>query len=68
VTGRTLTALAGDTLDDPGVLKEAKYLMRHLLEVHLGARPLGSRALIEIYGQGGKAPVAAPALDAEQAS
>lgn len=57
VTGRTLIGLAGDVLDQPAMLKEAKRLMRHLLEVHLGARPLGSRTLIEVYATGTGAPL-----------
>lgn len=62
VTGRTLLGLADDTLDHPAMLKEAKHLMRHLLEIHLGAKPLGSRALIEVYGRGAAArtPMAVP--------
>ncbi len=53
VTGRTLLALAKDELNDPGVLKEAKHLLRRLLAGHLGTKPLGSRALIEVYHSGG---------------
>ena len=45
VHGATLLALdAGEPLD-PGARREAKRLMRHLLEPHLGDRPLATRAL-----------------------
>lgn len=54
VSGRTLLALANDELSDPGVLLEAKRLLRRLLEGHLGAKPLGSRALIEVYRHNGR--------------
>lgn len=53
VSGRTLLALANDELSEAGVLREAKRLLRRLLEGHLGAKPLGSRALIEVYRNGG---------------
>lgn len=54
VSGRTLLALANDELNDPQVLQEAKRLLRRLLEGHLGTKPLGSRALIEVYRHGGR--------------
>ncbi len=47
VSGRTLLALAALELDDPEVLKEARGLMRRILRVHLGDRPLRSRELFE---------------------
>lgn len=53
VRGETLIALADDALDGPAVLKEAKRLLRYLLDVHLGDKPLGSRALLEVYGNAG---------------
>lgn len=67
VTGRTLMGLARDVLEEPAVLREAKHLMRYLLEVHLGAKPLGSRTLIDIYGRG-VSHARAPVPDTEQAS
>lgn len=67
VSGRTLIGLAGDALDRPAMLKEAKHLMRHLLGIHLGAKPLGSRALIEVYGAG-PSPLPAPIPDTQEAS
>lgn len=58
VSGRTLIALAREQLDEPEVLREAKHLMRYLLDTHLGGRPLGSRVLIDVYGGAGRlAPV-----------
>ncbi len=68
VTGRTLMGLAGDALDQPAMLKEAKHLMRHLLEIHLGAKPLGSRALIDVYGQRAAGARQSAVPDTEQAS
>lgn len=43
--GATLLALARETLEEPGVLREAKALMRAALARHLGDRPLSSREL-----------------------
>jgi len=60
VSGRTLLALANDELNEPGVLKEAKQLLRRLLEAHLGGKPLGSRALIEVYRGDARSAAAAP--------
>ncbi|NIR32358.1 MAG: DNA repair protein RecO [Gammaproteobacteria bacterium] len=45
VHGRTLIALDREELDDPEVLHEAKRLMRNVLTVYLGSKPLASRAL-----------------------
>ncbi len=45
VRGATLLALDAERLDDPAVLREAKTLMRELLAVRLGDRPLHSRRL-----------------------
>lgn len=47
VSGSTLLALATLELDSPDVLKEARRLMRQILRVHLGDRPLRSRELFE---------------------
>lgn len=47
VSGRTLLALSALELDDPEVLQEARGLMRRILRVHLGDRPLRSRELFE---------------------
>lgn len=43
--GRSLIALARDELDDDGVLREAKHLMRMALGICLGGKPLRSREL-----------------------
>ncbi|HHC71559.1 MAG TPA: DNA repair protein RecO [Thiotrichales bacterium] len=50
VEGGTLQALARGELEDPGVLREAKRLMRHLIRHHLGGRELRSR---QLFGAGG---------------
>lgn len=47
VSGRTMLALASLELDEPEILQEAKTLMRQILRVHLGDRPLKSRELFE---------------------
>ena len=47
ISGRTLLALSALQLDDPDVLQEARGLMRRILRVHLGDRPLRSRELFE---------------------
>lgn len=45
VSGRTMLALATFEIDDPDVLREIKPLMRRLLQLHLGDKPLNSREL-----------------------
>ena len=45
ISGWTLRALATERLDDASALREAKVLMRSLLAVHLGEKPLHSRGL-----------------------
>ena len=45
VHGRTLLALAAEWLPDEDLLREAKALMRSVVDHHLGGRPLSSRAL-----------------------
>jgi DNA repair protein RecO (recombination protein O) len=47
VSGATLLALAEEHLEDPAALREAKMLMRELLAVRLGDRPLHSRRLFQ---------------------
>lgn len=47
IHGGTLLALAQETLTEPLHLKEAKQLMRKVLAVHLGAKPLASRGLVQ---------------------
>ncbi len=47
VSGQTLLAMANLELDDPDVLREARPLMRQILKVHLGDKPLKSRELFE---------------------
>lgn len=47
VSGATLLALSAMELDDPTVIAEARPLMKRLLRVQLGDRPLNSRRLFE---------------------
>lgn len=47
VDGSTLIALAELDLTDLNVLEQAKVLMRQILKVHLGDRPLRSRELFD---------------------
>ncbi|ADJ29144.1 DNA repair protein RecO [Nitrosococcus watsonii] len=47
ISGHTLQALAQGALADPVSLGEAKRLLRWLLAVHLGDKPLKSRGLLE---------------------
>lgn len=49
VAGRSLRALACDSLDDHDSLRDAKRLMRSLLHHCLGGRPLKSRELYRVY-------------------
>lgn len=46
VTGRTLLGLARGRLEDAETLREARTLMRFLLQPHLGPRPLHTRELL----------------------
>lgn len=52
VHGATLLALSGDNELPPQVLREAKLLMRHVLNHHLDGRPLTSRKLFEAQPRG----------------
>jgi len=45
VSGRTLNRLAAFDIDDKDVLSEIKPLMRRMLRMHLGEKPLNSREL-----------------------
>lgn len=47
VDGSTLIALSELELSDAAVLSQAKLLMRHVLRVHLGDKPLRSRELFD---------------------
>jgi len=47
VDGSTLIALSELELSDTAVLAQAKLLMRHVLRVHLGDKPLRSRELFD---------------------
>jgi DNA repair protein RecO (recombination protein O) len=47
VDGSTLIALAELELSDPTVLSQAKLLMRHVLRIQLGDKPLRSRELFD---------------------
>ena len=51
ITGRTLRALATEQLDSAVTLREAKLLMRRLLGIQLGERPLHSRGLFRPRGR-----------------
>lgn len=46
-SGGTLLALADDCLQNPEQRREARALMRRVLDVHLGGRPLKSRELFQ---------------------
>lgn len=48
ITGQTLLAIRANDYREPGILREAKILMRFLLSQHLDNRPLKSR---ELYWQ-----------------
>jgi DNA repair protein RecO (recombination protein O) len=52
VRGATLLALASGQLADRELSREAKQLMRYVLQHYLGARPLESRALFTRPGPG----------------
>ena len=52
VRGATLLALASGQLPDRETSREAKYLMRYVLQYYLGTRPLESRALFIRPGSG----------------
>ena len=45
VRGSTLLALAAGRLSDPEGAREAKRLMRYVLQYYLGDRPVASRTL-----------------------
>ena len=45
VSGATLLALAHEQMVDPHTLREAKHLMRSIIDEHCGGRPLVSREL-----------------------
>lgn len=47
VSGATLLALAGERLDAPDCLRQAKRLMRQALGPYLGDKPLKSRSLFQ---------------------
>lgn len=47
VSGRTLLAMADLDINDATVLEETRVLMRQLLRVHLGDKPLKSRELFQ---------------------
>jgi len=71
VSGRTLAALAGFDLDDATVRDEARPLMKRLLRLQLGERPLKSRELFAALSGGpaappsGGSPADPPATDPE---
>ena len=49
ISGKTLRALADDSLHDKQDLDEAKQLTRRILKDYLGPRPLASRELFRAY-------------------
>lgn len=57
VNGSTLIALSRLELSDPEVLNQAKVLMRQILRVHLGDKPLRSRELFDSLVLRGQEPV-----------
>lgn len=56
VHGRTLQALRNGCLEDETSLREAKQLMRRLLQHHLGDKPLHSRELMRQAQHGSTTP------------
>lgn len=44
--GKSLLALANETIEDPEVQRDAKFLMREALKLHLGSKPLETRKLL----------------------
>lgn len=50
-TGRSLMAMACHDLADPGVLQDAKRLLRAALKLYLGDKPLKSRELFRPLGK-----------------
>ncbi len=48
VKGSTLLALAEERFDDVGTVRDARRLMRFLVEHHLGDKPLKSRTLFRV--------------------
>lgn len=56
VKGRTLIGLEGEVLDDAELLRESKQLMRRVLALYLGDRPLQSRELF-VGAEGGGAAI-----------
>lgn len=46
-TGRVFLALADGTLEDPGLLRDARQVMRRLLAFHLGDKPLYTRNIMK---------------------
>lgn len=44
-SGKSLIALSNETLDDPGIQREVKHLMRKALKHRLGNKPLETRQL-----------------------
>lgn len=51
ISGRTLQALASETDWDEQISKESKRLLRAILNIYTGERPLASRALFRSYLQ-----------------
>jgi len=71
VSGRTLNRLAAFDIDDKQVLSEIKPLMRRLLRVHLGDKPLNSRELFSSLTPPpppSPSPSSSPAVDHASAS
>lgn len=57
VTGETLLSLAAESGDTPHIRAEAKRLMRRVLRLYLGDRPLKSRELFRSTGREQRAAV-----------
>jgi DNA repair protein RecO (recombination protein O) len=55
VSGTTLKALDTESAWDGDIAREAKLLLRAILDTHTGGRPLGSRELYKAYIRNGSA-------------
>lgn len=54
ITGRTLLELDSETLHPGEIMHEAKALMRHVLQKHIGTKPLLSRKLYKSFLENSK--------------
>jgi len=49
ISGQTLSAIDKECMNTEKILREAKQLMRYVLQKHLGSRPLASKKLYQSY-------------------